>query len=195
MTSVGIIDTVGFVGAVNALDTCLKTADVEFVRFDKMSGGIVSIIITGDVAAVSASVAAGVEAANLAGKCRKHTIIARLDDQTQKMLCHSNSSGHEVVNNAAPTKITVMENQEEQCSVVEKLIGEDAITEDKSSTSVSNDKEYNYSEESLNLMTVSRLRKLARDINIKGISREKIKRSRKFDLIANILNELKEKEE
>ncbi|WP_414733938.1 BMC domain-containing protein [Acetobacterium carbinolicum] len=195
MTSVGIIDTVGFVGAVNVLDTCLKTADVEFVRFEKMSGGIVSIVITGDVAAVSASVAAGVEAANLAGECRKHTIIARLDDQTQKMLSHSNSSGHEVVNNTAPTKITVMENHEEQCSAAEKLIGEDAITEDISSTSVSNDKDYNYSEESLNLMTVSRLRKLARDINIKGISREKIKRSRKFDLIANILNELKEKEE
>ncbi|WP_050739484.1 BMC domain-containing protein [Acetobacterium bakii] len=195
MNSVGIIDTVGFVGSVNALDTCLKTADVEFVRFEKMSGGIVSIVIKGDVAAVSASIAAGVEAAKLVGKYKRHTIIARLDDQTQKMLSSGKSSRYQELTCAAPVKIATVDIQEEKFNAEEILHGEEAITEDLSSAAVANDKEYDYSEEALNLMTVSRLRKLARDINIKGISREKIKRSRKFDLVANILNELKKEEE
>ena len=52
-----------------------------------------------------------------------------------------------------------------------------------------------YSEEALNLMTVSQLRRLARELSIKGISREKIKRSRKVDLVMNILVELNESTE
>jgi len=44
-------------------------------------------------------------------------------------------------------------------------------------------------------MTVSQLRRLARELSITGISREKIKRSRKVDLVVNILKELSEEEE
>ena len=172
MISVGIIDTVGFVGSVNALDTCLKTADVEFVRFEKMSGGIVSIVIKGDVAAVSASIAAGVEAAKSVGEYRKHTIIARLDDQTQEML---DKSGH------ADPELGL---KSEADLPVEILIAEK-----------NSEKKLAHTEESLNDMTVSNLRKLAREMNLKHLNKERIKRSRKSVLIENILEELKEEEE
>lgn len=225
MISVGIIDTVGFTGAVTALDTCLKTADVEFVRYEKMSGGIVSIIIKGDVGAVSASVMAGIEAAAAVGEYRKHTIIARLDDQTEKLLGQlTNRSDQEPsdqeasdgsdatiaaegqplrpeaqvlfdkttdpvpspVDQGSEVDSEVEANEEPTAAASEALT--DEIKEPK-------DEPLIYSEEALNVMTVSQLRRLARELSITGISREKIKRSRKVDLVVNILKELSEEEE
>lgn len=202
MISVGIIDTIGFVGAVNALDTCLKTADVQFVRFEKMSGGIVSIIIKGDVGAVSASIMAGIEAAAAVGELRNHTIIARLDDQSEMMLNKAVAQRSEVSgggvdsNRDAGVVIIELENQA-QCEqplepmlapIDQKAVINSAPETPEETKTVT----LSYSEEDLNLMTVSQLRRLARELNIKGISREKIKRSRKVDLVVNILVELNE---
>lgn len=228
MISVGIIDTVGFVGSVNALDTCLKTADVEFVRFEKMSGGIVSIVIKGDVAAVSASIAAGVEAAKSVGEYRKHTIIARLDDQTQEMLDKSVHHEQEsvfkseeilpeeiLIDNEIPDENSDHEEdpdvQERSAEIAKekeatpKLSSESEIDKTKniktddfeevSLSAVSVRMRLDHSEESLNDMTVSNLRKLAREMNLKNLNKERIKRSRKSVLIENILKELKEEEE
>lgn len=233
MISVGIIDTVGFTGAVTALDTCLKTADVEFVRYEKMSGGIVSIIIKGDVGAVSASVMAGIEVAAAVGEYRKHTIIARLDDQTEKLLGQlTNRSDQEASDQEAsdgsdatiapegqpikpeaqvlldktrdpvPSPVdqgsevdsevdTEVEPNEEPTAAASEALT-DEIKEPKDEPK---DEPVIYSEEALNAMTVSQLRRLARELSITGISREKIKRSRKVDLVVNILKELSEEEE
>jgi len=205
MISVGIIDTFGFVGAVNALDTCLKTADIQFVRFEKVSGGIVSIVIQGDVGAVTASIMAGIEAAAAVGELRNHTIIARLDDQSAMMLNKSvdqrphepgggsdSNKDFEVVLAQLETPARCEKPAELTLARVDQktLINTEPETKEKT-------KEVNliYSEEALNLMTVSQLRRLARELNIKGISREKIKRSRKVDLIVNILAELNESTE
>lgn len=229
MISVGIIDTVGFTGAVTALDTCLKTADVEFVRYEKMSGGIVSIIIKGDVGAVSASVMAGIEAAAAVGEYRKHTIIARLDDQTEKLLGQlTNRSDQEPSDQEAsdgsdatiaaegqplrpeaqvlfdktrdpvPSPIDQGSEVDSEVEANEELTAaaSEALTDEiKEPKDESKDQPLIYSEEALNVMTVSQLRRLARELSIKGISREKIKRSRKVDLVVNILKELSEEEE
>jgi len=225
MISVGIIDTVGFTGAVTALDTCLKTADVEFVRYEKMSGGIVSIIIKGDVGAVSASVMAGIEAAAAVGEYRKHTIIARLDDQTEKLLGQlTNRSDQEPSDQEAsdgsdatiaaegqplrpeaqvlfdkttdpvPSPIDQGSEVDSEVEANEELTAaaSEALTDEIKEPK---DEPLIYSEEALNAMTVSQLRRLARELSITGISREKIKRSRKVDLVVNILKELSEEEE
>lgn len=205
MISVGIIDTLGFVGAVNALDTCLKTAAVQFVRFEKMSGGIVSIVIKGDVGAVTASVMAGSEAAAAVGELRNHTIIARLDDQSAMLLnksveCRDQDPGSDSAaktdSAVALTQLESYERSKKNLVPVLPPTDQDAITSSEQ-VDQKETKEENviYSEEKLNLMTVSQLRKLARELSIKGISREKIKRSRKVDLIVSILAELNESTE
>ncbi|MBI4855541.1 MAG: BMC domain-containing protein [Acetobacterium woodii] len=205
MISVGIIDTLGFVGAVNALDTCLKTAAVQFVRFEKMSGGIVSIVIKGDVGAVTASVMAGSEAAAAVGELRNHTIIARLDDQSAMLLnksveCRDQDPGSDSAaktdSAVALTQLESYERSKKNLVPVLPPTDQDAITSSEQ-VDQKETKEENviYSKEKLNLMTVSQLRKLARELSIKGISREKIKRSRKVDLIVSILAELNESTE
>lgn len=75
--ALGIIETKGLIGAVEALDTGLKAADVTFVRQDKVGSGLVSITIEGDVAAVKAAVDAGAEASRRVGEVVSVHVIAR----------------------------------------------------------------------------------------------------------------------
>jgi microcompartment protein CcmL/EutN len=57
--AVGLIETQGFTAAFEAIDTALKTANVEVLAREKLGGGYITIIIKGDVAAVRAAVDAG----------------------------------------------------------------------------------------------------------------------------------------
>jgi microcompartment protein CcmL/EutN len=57
--AVGLIETQGFTAAFEAVDTALKTANVEVLAREKLGGGYITIIIKGDVSAVRAAVDAG----------------------------------------------------------------------------------------------------------------------------------------
>lgn len=59
MEAIGMIETYGLVPAIEAADAMLKAAEVRLLERDFVKGGIVTIIVTGDVAAVKASVDAG----------------------------------------------------------------------------------------------------------------------------------------
>ena len=75
--AIGMIETKGLIGAVEALDVALKAADVKFVRQSKVGSGMVAITVTGDVAAVKAAVDAGAEAARRVGEVLGVHVIAR----------------------------------------------------------------------------------------------------------------------
>ncbi len=57
--AVGLIETQGFTAVFEAIDTALKTADVEVLAREKLGGGYITVLIKGDVAAVTAAVEAG----------------------------------------------------------------------------------------------------------------------------------------
>jgi carbon dioxide concentrating mechanism protein CcmO len=57
--AVGLIETQGFTAAFEAIDTALKTANVEVLAREKLGGGYITIVIKGDVAAVRAAIDAG----------------------------------------------------------------------------------------------------------------------------------------
>lgn len=63
MKALGMIETSGLIPAIEACDVMLKTADVSLVGKRKSTASLISILINGDVAAVKASVEAGVAAA------------------------------------------------------------------------------------------------------------------------------------
>lgn len=75
--ALGIIETVGLVPAVEAGDVAVKTADVVILGSQAVGGGLVSILMTGDVSAVKASVDAGSAAAARLGEVCSITVIAR----------------------------------------------------------------------------------------------------------------------
>jgi ethanolamine utilization protein EutM len=75
--ALGIIETLGYATAVQAADAAVKAANVKLGELEKIGGGRMEVIVRGDVAAVKASVEAGVAAAASIGKVTGQTVIAR----------------------------------------------------------------------------------------------------------------------
>jgi len=83
--AIGIIETKGLIGVVEALDTALKAADVRYVRQDKVGSGLVAVTVEGDVAAVKAAVDAGADAARRVGEVVSVHVIARPHEGVAKL--------------------------------------------------------------------------------------------------------------
>ncbi|MCC7192754.1 MAG: BMC domain-containing protein [Phycisphaeraceae bacterium] len=83
--AIGMIETKGLIGAIEALDASLKAANVKFVRQDKVGSGLVAITLEGDVAAVKAAVDAGAEAARRVGEVVSVHVIARPHEDVSKL--------------------------------------------------------------------------------------------------------------
>ena len=81
MKALGLIELLGYCPTVVALDTALKTSDVSFEQVHKIDKGIVSLSITGDVAAVQAAVDAAAAAASQVGEVLDTHVIARPHDE------------------------------------------------------------------------------------------------------------------
>jgi ethanolamine utilization protein EutM len=75
--ALGLIETKGFVGLVEAADAMVKAAKVELVGYEKIGGGYVTAIVRGDVAAVKAATEAGQRAAERVGELVSVHIIPR----------------------------------------------------------------------------------------------------------------------
>jgi len=68
MEALGMIETKGFVGVVEASDAMCKAANVELVKRIEIGGGYVTTIVKGDVGSVKAAVEAGSAAASRIGE-------------------------------------------------------------------------------------------------------------------------------
>src|SRR2546425_9876272 len=75
--ALGLIETKGFVGMVEAADAMVKAAKVELVGYEKIGGGYVTAIVRGDVAAVKAALEAGVKGAEKVGEGVSVHVIGR----------------------------------------------------------------------------------------------------------------------
>ena len=75
--ALGMIETRGLVGAVEAADAMVKAAKVELVAYEKTGGGYITAVVRGDVAAVKAAVDAGVRGAEKVGEVTATHVIAR----------------------------------------------------------------------------------------------------------------------
>ncbi len=75
--ALGMIETRGFVGMVEASDAMVKAARVELVGYEKIGGGFVTSIVRGDVAAVKAATDAGARAAERVGELVSVHVIPR----------------------------------------------------------------------------------------------------------------------
>lgn len=83
--AIGLIETKGLVAVIEATDAMLKAAKVNYVGMRKVGSGLVSVVVTGDVAACRAAVDAGAAAAAKIGEVvsvhvipRPHTDVARM---------------------------------------------------------------------------------------------------------------------
>lgn len=87
MTSaLGMIETRGLVGAVEAADAMVKSANVELVGREQVGGGLVTVMVRGDVAAVKAATDAGAAAAARVGELISVHVIPRPDSGVEMIL-------------------------------------------------------------------------------------------------------------
>lgn len=84
--ALGLIETRGFVGMVEAADAMVKAAKVELVGYEKIGGGYVTAIVRGDVAAVKAATEAGSRAAQRVGELVSVHVIPRPHDNLDRAL-------------------------------------------------------------------------------------------------------------
>ena len=84
--ALGLIETKGFVGAVEAADAMVKAANVTLVGREKVGGGFVTVLVRGDVGAVKAATDAGAAAAKNVGELISVHVIPRPHAELAKLL-------------------------------------------------------------------------------------------------------------
>ena len=75
--AIGLLETRGYVGLVEASDAMVKAANVQLVKSVPIGGALITTIVQGDVGSVKAAVEAGREAANRVGNLVASHVIAR----------------------------------------------------------------------------------------------------------------------
>jgi microcompartment protein CcmL/EutN len=84
--ALGMIETKGFIGMVEAADAMVKAAKVEIVGYEKVGGAYVTAIVRGDVAAVKAATEAGARAASKVGELVSVHVIPRPHENVDMVL-------------------------------------------------------------------------------------------------------------
>ena len=84
--ALGMIETKGLVGSVEAADAMVKAANVRLIGMVQVGGGLVTVMVRGDVGAVKAAVDAGAAAASRVGELISTHVIPRPHEDVEKIL-------------------------------------------------------------------------------------------------------------
>lgn len=200
MEALGLIETKGLVGAIVAADTAVKSANVTLLNAEKIRGGYVTVQLDGDVGAVKAAVEAATEAIQPFGTLVSSHVIPRMHTETSQLITikiETTAKKHLENEPKKPEEIKQIE-QPKQPKRLEKL---DQVTkinekeepnvplkkhkaEEKQTKDITSEKR-----KKLEKMTVNELRKLVREKNIMKDDVNKIKYTKKAELVNRILNE------
>ncbi len=221
MAALGLIEVIGIVSAITTLDAMLKAAQVKRLSVEKVKGGLVAVLVTGDVGAVRAAVDAGLAVAQTLGTVVSHHVIPRPAEMTEWILAPTDpeptkDKGHrdklekqEVQPEGQTPEAKKPETQKvsiEKLDVPELPKEKDVQTapEPKSSSAVvkpqessvvkkQKSKKVSMTPEELNAMKVVHLRNLARELDLTEMARQEIKFARKDELVEAILRHLGER--
>lgn len=86
LLALGLIETKGLVGAIEAADAMVKAANVKLVSKEKITAALVTVKIVGEVAAVKSAIDAGAAAAQRVGQLVSAHVIPRPDDQLEEII-------------------------------------------------------------------------------------------------------------
>jgi ethanolamine utilization protein EutM len=86
MIALGMIETKGLVGAIEAADAMVKAANVHLIGSEYIGGGYVTVMVRGDVGAVKAATDAGAAAAKRVGELASVHVIPRPHSDVEMIL-------------------------------------------------------------------------------------------------------------
>lgn len=84
--ALGMVETKGLVAAIEAADAMVKAANVVLVGYEKIGSGLVTVMVRGDVGAITAATEAGAAAAREVGEVISTHVIPRPHNDVEKIL-------------------------------------------------------------------------------------------------------------
>ncbi|RRD49359.1 BMC domain-containing protein [Arachnia propionica] len=84
--ALGMVETKGYVGAVEAADAMVKSANVHLIGSERIGAGYVTVMVRGDVGAVKAATDAGAAAAGRVGELISVHVIPRPHSDVEQIL-------------------------------------------------------------------------------------------------------------
>lgn len=99
--AIGMIETRGLVGAIEAADAMVKAANVQLVGKELVGGGLVMVIVRGDVGAVKAATDAGAAAAGRVGELKSVHVIPRPHNEVAAILPQNEPVKQDVQKNSS----------------------------------------------------------------------------------------------
>lgn len=127
--ALGLIETKGLIGAIEAADAMVKAANVKLVSKEKITAALVTVKIIGEVAAVKSAVDAGAAAAQRVGQLVSAHVIPRPDDQIEDII-YSSSLVQPIVEKEIPKKEKIVVEKPVKKKVVEEKVEPDSVAPD-----------------------------------------------------------------
>jgi len=84
--ALGLVETIGLVGAIKAADAMVKAANVKLVGYEKIGSGLVTVMVRGDVGATKAATDAGAAAGRRVGEVVSVHVIPRPHEDLDLLL-------------------------------------------------------------------------------------------------------------
>lgn len=202
MKALGMIETYGLVAAVEALDSALKAANVSLADMVRVKGGRVTVLVEGDVAAVKAAIDASQAAAGRVGSVANVHVIPRPDPSVGQMLTEGEGSFRREKNPSEPeseespvqTEIRY-ETPEETPEIREEREKVSKETSEKIQKEEPQPESEGFTEtpkpvtrEGLEKKSVAKLRSLARELKLPGMTSKDICFAKKQQLIDAIIS-------
>lgn len=189
MNALGMIETRGLVASIEAADAMVKAASVTLISKTHVGGGLVTVMVEGDVGAVKAATDAGAAAAERVGELISVHVIPRPAADVAHILDRRPEPKPE------PEPEPPAPEPEPEPEVPESEPEEAAHTEEMKEEQPEevNAEKMDLSEltpEALGKMTVAKLRIVARELGTTGMSRRDIRFAKKEDLIERITKAL-----
>ncbi len=179
--ALGLIETKGLVGAIEAADAMTKAANVKLIEKELATGALVTIKIEGEVAAVKAAVDAGCVAAQRVGELVSSHVIPRPDSQIDGIVHNIKEEPDKVVKVDAPEVVSENDlfSEEDDQEVESNIEDEDKVFSLSDIPAI----------DKLEKMNVHELRKLARSVSEFPIKGREISKANRETLL-NCFKEL-----
>ncbi|MBR3205782.1 MAG: BMC domain-containing protein [Bacillus sp. (in: Bacteria)] len=189
--ALGLIEVRGKLGAILAADAAIKAASVRLLGSEVVSGGLTTIHIIGDIAAVKAAVEAGVVAVADKNCLISSHVIPRLDDQVERMLEKTLGRKEErpsdlKESNESTTKEKIEEEKPDKAVVPSN--GSQEISKENLKFSINTIVGTSFDKEDLEKMRVTDLRSLAYQSDLSTIKKSEIKTANKTILIEALMD-------
>jgi len=189
--ALGLIEVRGKLGAILAADAAIKAASVRLLGSEVVSGGLTTIHIIGDIAAVKAAVEAGVVAVADKNCLISSHVIPRLDDQVERMLEKTLGRKEErpsdlKESNESTTKGKIEEEKPDKAVVPSN--GSQEISKENLKSSINTIVGTSFDKEDLEKMRVTDLRSLAYQSDLSTIKKSEIKTANKTILIEALMD-------